>query len=311
MAMYPEFPQFKSIQLEDRDLIQEILWKYQPQTSMWTFTNLFIWHLHYGFQWSIYRDWLLVLCADNSDSFYALQPVGPLSRLEVTQMLLRYLAEEKGEKEPHIERADQRLISEIEGTTDLSIEPSRQHFDYIYRSEDLIKLAGRKYHSKRNHINKFLRSYSFTYASLNEVHVNASLELAENWCQLHRCAEDLNLLGEWEATRQALLHFRTLRLQGGIILIEDKVEAFALGELLNDETAVVHVEKANPEIAELYAVINQQFCQKSWQNVPYINREQDLGEPGLRKAKLSYHPDHLVETFRIRPTRDERGKQSD
>ena len=85
-----------------------------------------------------------------------------------------------------------------------------------------------------------------------------------------------------------------------MILIQDKVEAFSLGERLNPETAVVHIEKANPEIPELYTMINQQFCEKSWSNVPMINREQDLGEPGLRQAKLSYLPVHLVEKFRIR-----------
>ena len=298
--MHPEFPQFRPIQLEDRDFIQEILWKYQPQTSELTFTNLFIWHLHYGLQWAIYRDWLLVLCTLDANSFYALQPIGPPSRLEVARMLLQWLREKKGEEEPRIERADQRLISEINDAKNLLIEPIRDHFDYVYRSEDLIQLAGRKYHSKRNHISKFLNSYSYTYAPLNEDHLDACLELTEGWCQLRRCEDDLNLLGEWEAVREALVNFRALKVQGGVILIDNKVEAFALGELLNNQTAVVHIEKANPEIPSLYTVINQQFCENSWQDVPYVNREQDLGEPGLRKAKLSYYPDHLVEKFRIR-----------
>ena len=116
----------------------------------------------------------------------------------------------------------------------------------------------------------------------------------------------MNLLDEWEAVREALNHFSALRLQGGVILMGSEVEAFALGELLNNETAVVHIEKANPEIPGLYAVINQQFCEKSWQDVPYVNREQDLGEPGLRKAKLSYYPEHLEEKFRIRLTSNEK-----
>jgi hypothetical protein len=78
------------------------------------------------------------------------------------------------------------------------------------------------------------------------------------------------------------------------------VEAFTCGELLNAATAVIHLEKANPEIGGLYAAINQQFCQQAWAGVDFINREQDLGEPGLRKAKLSYHPQRLVEKFRVR-----------
>jgi hypothetical protein len=300
MATHPEFPQFKPVQLEDRDSIRQILGKYQPQTSELTFTNLFIWRSHYAFQWAMYRDWLLLLCGASNDGLYALQPVGPPSRLEVTRMLLQWLREEKGEQRPRVERADQRLVSEIAGAEDLVIESTRDHFDYVYRSEDLIQLVGRKYHSKRNHINKFRRSHSFTYAPLNEDYVKECLALTESWCEWHRCEEDLNLLDEWEAVREALAHSRALGIRGGVILIKDKVEAFALGELLNDQTAVVHIEKANPEIPGLYAVINQQFCENRWRDVAYINREQDLGEPGLRKAKLSYYPDHLVEKFRIR-----------
>jgi len=300
VAMHPQFPKFKPLELEDRDLIQEILERYQPQTSEWTFTNLFIWRSHYEFRWSSYRDWLLVLCTTSPNGLYALQPVGPPSRVEVVRMLLQWLKEEKKEKEPRIGRADQVCVSEIQEATDLLVEPTRDHFDYVYRSEDLIQLAGRKYHSKRNHINKFLRSYSFTYAPLESDYVRGCSELTESWCQWRRCEEDMNLLDEWEAVREALKHFSALKIEGVVILIDNKVEAFALGEPLNRQTAVVHIEKANPQIPELYAVINQQFSERSWANVPYVNREQDLGEPGLRKAKLSYYPDHLVEKFQIR-----------
>jgi hypothetical protein len=300
MTVPPEFPDFKPVELEDREIIQRILNRYQPQTSEWTFTNLLIWHSHYGFEWSVYRDWLLVLCTADANGLYALQPVGPPSRLEVVRMLLNFLQEEKKEREPRMERADQALVSEIQGATGLIIQPTRDHFDYVYKSEDLIGLAGRKYHSKRNHISKFERSHSATYAPLSGEHVKGCLELAEEWCEFRRCEEDMNLLDEWDAVREALKHSPDLRMQGGVILMENKVEAFALGELLNRQTAVVHIEKANPQIPELYAVINQQFCANSWRDVTYVNREQDLGEPGLRKAKLSYQPDHLVEKFRIR-----------
>ena len=298
--MRPDFPYFKPIELADRDLLREILWQNQPQTSEWTFTNLFIWRSHYGFQWSIYRDWLLVICQASPPGFYAFPPVGPPSRMAVTRMLLEWLRDAKAERTPRLERADLRLVQELAGAQGLLIEPVRDQFDYVYQTRDLIELAGRKYHSKRNHIHKFLQSYAFTYAGLQSDHLQACLELSGLWCEVHRCEEDLSLTGEWEAVREALTHFHTLSIEGGVILIENKVEAFALGELLNEQTAVVHVEKANPEIPGLYTMINQQFCEKSWLDVPLINREQDLGEPGLRQAKLSYYPGHLVEKFRIR-----------
>jgi uncharacterized protein len=95
------------------------------------------------------------------------------------------------------------------------------------------------------------------------------------------------------------MHFEALEMEGGVITVNDQLEAFTLGERLNKETAVVHIEKADVRIRGLYAVVNQQFCEKQWKDIPWINREQDLGEPGLRKAKLSYNPDRLVEKFRI------------
>ncbi len=300
MSTIPEFPQFKAVQLEDRDFIREVLRKYQPQTSEWTFTNLFIWQSHYRFQWTMFQDWLIVLARGHSDETYALQPMGPPSREEVTRMLLKWLGEEKGDLSPRIERADQRLISELEGATDFLIEPLRDQFDYVYRSEDLIKLAGRKYHAKRNHINKLRRAYPFTYVAFTDEHLKPCLDLSDTWCEWRRCEEDLNLVGEWDAVREALNHFEELEIVGGVILIGDQVKAFALGELLNEQMATVHIEKADPEIPGLYAVINQQFSENCWPDVPFVNREQDLGEPGLRKAKLSYYPDHLEEKFQVR-----------
>jgi len=303
MTTIPEFPKFKPVQFEDRDFISEVLGKYQPQTSEWSFTNLFIWQAHYRFQWTMFKDWFIVLGrGDNGDS-YALQPVGPPSRIEVTRMLLKWLWEERGKDSARIEKADQRLIAELEAATDFLVESTRDQFDYVYRSEDLIKLAGRKYHGKRNHINKFRRLYPFTYAPLRDKHLKPCLELADSWCEWRRCEEDLNLVGEWDAVREALTHFEPLGIVGGVILIEDQVKAFALGELLNDQTATVHIEKADPEIQGLYTVINQQFCENCWQGVSFVNREQDLGEPGLRKAKLSYYPDHLEGKFQIRLVR--------
>ena len=301
LPVQPQFPEFKPIALEDRNTIQSILDAYQPQTSEWTFTNLFVWRSHYGFQWCIYQGCLILLSSTDGQVSYAFQPVGPSPRLETVRMLLRWLQEERGVQDPRIERADQRLISELQGAADLLIEPTRDHFDYVYRTQDLIRLAGRKYHSKKNHLNKFRSEHSFAYDAMAERYVGPCLDLAEAWCQWRRCEEDMGLLHEWEAVETALKNLNALRLQGGVILIDGKVEAFALGELLNVQTAVVHVEKANPEIPELYAVTNQQCCENLWPNVPFVNREQDLGEPGLRRAKLSYNPDHLAEKFSVRP----------
>jgi hypothetical protein len=295
----PKFPEFRALRLEDREVVHDIIWAYQPETSELTFTNLFIWQAHYGFAWSLDRDWLLLVSDAPERGGWALPPVGPPGRRETCRRLLTWLAEEKGAASPQIRRADRRLVDELAPSREFVSEPQRDHFDYLYRAEDLINLAGNKYHSKRNHLHVLERSQQFSYEPLEERHLPACRELAAAWCSLKRCEADLGLLGEWEAVAAALNHLQALKLHGGVILVDGRVEAFSLGELLNRDTAVIHVEKANPDLRGLYAVINQRFCQHAWAGVPFINREQDLGEPGLRQAKLSYHPHHLVEKFSL------------
>ncbi|TKJ36603.1 hypothetical protein CEE36_11425 [candidate division TA06 bacterium B3_TA06] len=297
--MHPEFPSFKPIDLEDRDFIHEILWRYQPEISKLCFANLYNWRHHYSVQWCMYEGTLLLLAKSAEGEFYAFPPVAQQSRADAVRMLLTWLRDECKSTNPRIERADRRLVEELEGSPDFSIEPQREHHDYIYLREDLVNLSGRKFHSKKNHLNAFMKNYQFTYAQLDESHVARCLELAEAWCMMRRCSDDMSLISEREAVNEALANFSALKLMGGVILIEGKTQAFSVGELLNKDTAVVHIEKANPGIRGLYAAINQQCAEHAWGDVAYINREQDLGEEGIRKAKLSYHPHHLVENFII------------
>jgi hypothetical protein len=299
MANLPVFPEFKPLELADREIIHSLLWGYQPETSELTFTNLFIWRSHYGFTWSLEGDWLLVAARAPQHGGWAFPPVGSAPRVEISRKLLGWLRE-RGEADPRLERVDQRLAAELAGAPGFFQEPVRDHFDYVYRAEDLIHLTGGEYHAKRNHLSAFKRSYVYSYEPFQDKHLSLCLRMADQWCQMRRCKEDLSLMGEWEAVGEALKNFAALELQGGVILVNDKVEAFSLGERLNRETAVIHIEKANPELRGLYAVINQHFCENAWAQVPFINREQDLGEPGLRVAKLSYHPSHLAEKFRVR-----------
>jgi hypothetical protein len=299
MATIPLFPNFKPLELEDRESIREILWAYQPETSELTFTNLFIWRRHYSTQWCLLRDTLLLLCSDGSGGVFGLPPVGPASRAEAVRLLLSWLHEEKAQAQPGIARADSRLAEELAASPDFIIAPRREHFDYVYKTDGLIQLAGRRYHGKKNHINKFRSSCCFAYESMTTEHVQACLKLQDAWCDCNRCTEDMNLMGEWEAIKELLGSFDRLAVQAGVIVIDGVVEAFTLGELLNKDTAVVHIEKANAQIPGLYAVINQQFCEHAWSGVPFVNREQDLGDDGLRQAKLSYHPERLVEKFSI------------
>ena len=122
------------------------------------------------------------------------------------------------------------------------------------------------------------------------------------WCDIRDCftPENLSLAEEHAAVIETLDSFRELSLRGGVILIDGNIEAFTIGEPLNRETFVIHFEKANPRIIGLYQAINQEFCRTIADEYRFVNREQDLGEPGLRRAKESYCPDHLVEKYIVR-----------
>ncbi len=296
----PQFPQFKPIELEDRTFLRDVIWRYQPETSELTFTNLFLWRTHYGIRWSVFKDWVLIIAVAPGGETTAFPPLGPSPRLEPVRAILDWLEEGGHGCEPLIERADARLSAELGQGREFAAAPERDQFDYIYPTSDLIALAGSRYHGKRNHIARFTYAHAFAYAPFEEAQVIPCLNLAEAWCTVKRCDEDMDLMDEWDAVRECLANFRRLEVRGGVILVEGKVEAFTFGELLNETTAVVHFEKANPDIPGLYGVINQEFCRNEWSAVPFINREQDLGEPGLRKAKLSYHPVRLVEKFTLR-----------
>lgn len=290
---------FVPLELKDQEVFQTFFSAYRPEISELTFTNLFIWRSHYKFQWSIYRDWLVIISVEGEYGTFAIEPIGPSPRYEITRLVLEWMRDEKNVKNSRIERADNRIVEEIRGINGISVEPTRDHFDYVYLRDDLVKLGGNRYRSKRNHINQLVRAYSYRYEQLAPDHINDCIAVQEKWCLLRRCEDDMDLIGEWDAVKEILRCYMNLNVQGAVITIENKVVAFTIGQMLNENTAVIHIEKADPEIPGLYPVINQQFCENNWQGVRYINREQDLGIPGLREAKLSYYPDHMVNKFRI------------
>lgn len=174
----------------------------------------------------------------------------------------------------------------------------RDNADYVYTVKSLSTLAGKKLDGKRNHINKFKKLYSYEYEKISPLNIKDCKNIVEKWYS-QRGQDNESLTHERTANYQLLDNYGLLGLKGALIRVNGEAEAFTVGEQLNKNTAVIHVEKANPGIHGIYTVINQQFINNEWLHMEYVNREQDLGIPGLRKAKLSYNPDHLIEKYTI------------
>jgi hypothetical protein len=174
--------------------------------------------------------------------------------------------------------------------------PERDYFDYIYHREDLIQLTGKKYQSKRNHINKFKKQYEYAYLPITPDIAPQCMELERTWQKnnIHD-KNKKNLLLEQRSMAFAISHFNDLGLLGGVITVNGKIIAFTYGSPVNKYTFGIHVEKADIEYEGIYSVINQEFALQIPEQYNYINREEDLGLPGLRKSKLSYHPAILLE----------------
>jgi hypothetical protein len=297
----PQFPSFKSIELSDRDLLHSRIMAFRPETSEMNFSNFFMWRHYYRFEWTEIDACLAFLVQPLSQDPYLLMPLGPEPRFGTAERLLAWLREARDVARPCIQKADAGFAAEAATSGRFRITPQREHFDYVYASSELAALAGRKFHSKKNHINRFHARYaSHEYRPIDPREVPECLRVLDHWCKLKGCGENPVLQAEADAIRAALSSYGDLELSGGVLLINGRVEAFTFGELLNPETLVVHVEKADPGIPELYSVINQKYSTE-WNRVPWINREQDLGDEGLRRSKRSYQPVRLVEKFKVEP----------
>jgi hypothetical protein len=297
MEKVPEFPVFKDLSLEDKATLDLAFKQFPPPISEFTFTNLFIWRHAYQIKISRLQNFLC-LFAENGERPFFFPPIGEGDVVECCRTLLQSM-KEKGVF-AKIARFPEELVSRFDWKTEgFAVEFDRDQSDYIYLAEDLIHLQGRKYHRKRNHIKQFKQKYTYEYLPLTPERISDCLRLQTEWCDLRKCEVIPGLYNESTAIQEALRHFETLGVRGGTILINGRVEAFTLGEPLNPETVVIHIEKANPAFEGLYPLINQAFLEKTWLGYTYVNREQDLGDEGLKKAKESYFPHRMVNKYTL------------
>lgn len=180
------------------------------------------------------------------------------------------------------------------------IDGIRDRYDYVYETERLATLKGKKLSAKRNHINRFIEKYEWSYEKITYANKELCWELEQNWFDLHMQEPDAQkreLEAEKQAIRTALDHYEELDFTGGILKADGKVAAFTIGERLNQDTMVVHFEKAYPDMQGAFQLINREFAANNCKGIKYINREEDTGDPGLRKAKMSYYPDKFAKKY--------------
>lgn len=182
---------------------------------------------------------------------------------------------------------------------DYILTPQRDAYDYIYRQQDLATLSGKKYHSKRNHISAFSKKYDWHYERITEDNIEEIKKLADRWYTEngHRLNDSMQC--ERIGVNTILSNFSVLGIKGGAIYIGNTPVAFTLGSPIGPQVFDIHIEKALAEYGEAYTVINREFAKNELTDYEYINREDDMGLEGLRKAKLSYKPEILLEKYSL------------
>jgi hypothetical protein len=264
--------------------------------------TLILWGEYYGYMYTVIRDFFVIRMS-NFKAFSFPMYVGSdnlgteelkLRQDEVIEELMNFF-DEHGEQPRFallsIEQSE-RLEELYPGVFDFS--DNEDYRDYIYNTEDLAELAGRHYHGKRNHIYRFEENYTgYKAEDITDDNIESCKSVEEAWTD----DKSEELLYEKKTIFFALDHMKELGLEGCVIRIPEedspsgfRTAAFAIGERLTDDCFVVHFEKADPEIRGAYVVINRDFARKLKGRFRYINREEDMGLEGLRKAKMSYHP---------------------
>jgi uncharacterized protein len=293
----PEFPAFRPLSLADRDVLDRGFAGLGREPSEFTFACFYLFRASAQPGVSRLGDALLLRERCRGGGWCLLPPMLTARPAEAAEAVLSAAARQPGAGLP----------GHIYGVTDAlwrrSFEPGgrfqrradRDNFDYVYERAELAELRGNRYHSKKNLINRFLRQHGFEYRRLSPELVEPAMELADHWCRL-RCGPVGSMSHlEVAALKEGLALAGTFDLVVGLILVDGRVQALALGERLSAEAAAIHFEKASPGLPGLAQLMAREFAAREFADCRYFNREQDLGSAGLRKAKESYYPVRMVE----------------
>ena len=281
--MIPEYPQSTEFSLALRQLLHPLFQQLPDGISEFTFANLYLFREAHRYRLARLADNNIVITGRDKDRPFFMLPFG----LPGEDILRGLFAD-------HL---DMKCVSASQAqelrARGYLLREDRDNFDYLYRRQDLAELSGRRFSQKRNHIKAFINNYDYRGEPLTEAHLPAALSILDHW----RAQRDDP--ADYEAAREALEKSEELQLCGGIYYVDNRPAAYSLGEeLMQGRSFVIHFEKAVSGYKGLWQFVNQVFASILPDKYETVNREQDLGDEGLRAAKLSYKPAGFVMKYR-------------
>jgi len=284
---------FSDITLKDRDFFRELFSRYPQEHSDNSFVNMVCWNHYAHYEYAQANDSVVIKSTINGESSFR-GPIGPQDPDFLRSVL--ELAADVGGANPFYIFDDLTKTSVNKLFPELPLYTDRNFSDYIYRTEDLAFLQGGQYLSIRRHVNKFWKKCNARVETMTPDSLPEVREFLERWCEWKHCEEQPVLGHEKDAVLYGIKHFTELGLGGILLRAGDHISAMAIYEITSPEMAVIHFEKGLPDCKGIYKVVNQETAKylHSKHTCNFINRESDLGIPGLREAKTRYHPHHFA-----------------
>ncbi len=297
---------FKEINIESKEILDKYFELVDYEACEYCFNTLYMWQHAYKTHYHI-GDGFAVLVGEHEGEVFSILPLAPKEKIkEAIDYAVNWF--DKDKKRVYLRGIDESVVELLKenypGKFEYKFE--RDISDYVYDAEKIRTVKGRKLSSKRNHLNYFEREYGDRVERrlLNEEDFDECYALLKSWGQGKSGDQDFedSKDDEFVGMKKLFDNYSILKDKLKIygVFIDGKLEAFSMGEKINDNMALIHIEKANGEIRGLYPYINKMFVVDEFPEVEWVNREEDMGLEGLRKAKMSYYPERFVEKYSVR-----------
>jgi uncharacterized protein len=285
--------EFKALDFDDRDVFLNYLKEYNFNTYEYSFFNLYLWRKLCNVEYTTINDALIVKKTEKNRGPYFMQPIGySKENLEKIILDLNMIKRDNPKMNCLFRDVEEPFLQELKDRFGdrITYYEDENNFDYIYESRKLASLPGNKFRRKKNQYNQFVKNYNFTIKDIaDEKVIEDCINFALSWKETK---EELSeeLFYEIEGIQEVLRNMKLLSGVGMAVYVDEKIAGFTVGEKVNKDMAIVHIEKGDINYKGVYAFINKTFAENYLHDVEFVNREEDLGLEGLRKAKQAYNP---------------------
>jgi len=288
---------FTELELDTKSRYSEIFNRTPQKSSDYSFVNLFSWNETRNHTIAITDDLAWIKSHEEAGNIIW-GPVGDWYSVDWVYSLERYFPSGATfERTPEVLA---NLLSKELGDR-IEISENRNEWEYIYSVEDLVSISGNKFHSKKNKLRQFEKMYDYEYLDVSSTTIEEILLMQKEWCEWRNCDGTPGLKAEHDAIIRVLGSWDSFPgLLGGVIHVDGRMVAYTIAEPISEDTLVIHFEKGMTEYQGIYQAINQKFLEANGKGFKWVNREQDMGQKGLRNAKRSYNPDHYLKKFRVK-----------